>query len=192
MNTDKLPNDLANKSLIAISDSEIEDLIETIHVADRNINLPAPFTQNTIDESFKTFNCRRCGECCVRGADGIFLYPEDIKRISGYLHLSRKKFKNKYTFTNQTRILLPLPCPFYDSILHSCKIYQIRPRNCKLFPFFGSDNPLIFEESSLGFHDILLSRVMTVNARCPAGREIACEYLKKMKRNSLASKFYFK
>ena len=191
INQDELPDRWADKELLKMSDSEIEELVEDIYRADHNINLPAPFTQNTVNEFFKKFNCRRCGRCCVYGADGVFLYPEDIKRISKYLQMSEKKFKKKFTLVNQSRVLLPLPCPFYNQSSHFCTIYQIRPRNCRLFPFFGSDNPRMLGGDSSNSFNISYSRVMTVNARCQSGREIACEFLK-MKRNGYKSPFLHK
>jgi Fe-S-cluster containining protein len=88
--------------------------------------------------SKKTFKCKRCGECCKKYT--IKLYKKDVERIG-------KKYPTE-CFTQRFEI-----GPFNDTILrkingkcmfltgkkghYKCEIYNIRPKICKEYPFFG-------------------------------------------------------
>jgi len=183
----KIPDRWKGINLITITDSEVDELIEDIFNAKRVIHLPIPFTREVINELFKIFHCRRCGDCCVEvsGSDGVFLFPEDIERLLRVTNLSKKQFKKRFTYANADRRFLPFPCPFYDSKSHSCKIYYGRPINCRLFPFYSDCTPVKInnlDTSTLEGMDWL-----TVNSLCPEGRRIASEFIK-TRRDILISK----
>ena len=167
-----------------MSDSEIEEMAEDIYRAKGSINLPVPFSPDTVAEFFKVFHCHRCGECCVGdGGDGISLYPDDVERLSTAMHMSKRQFKDKFTFVTEGKRLLPFPCPFYDSNSLSCTVHQLRPRVCRLFPFLPSNKPIMAERPYPSTNGAYM---VTINARCPAGRSIACQFVK-MQRDFLAS-----
>ena len=58
--------------------------------------------------------CSRCGKCCKLP----FLFPEEKERLNEYL----KTLKN---FGDR--------CPFLEK--NSCKIYSVRPKICRIYPF---------------------------------------------------------
>ena len=176
---DGLPEKWRSVDFTSISDSEIEELVEDIYKANASINLSIPLLPETIAEFFKTFLCRRCGTCCVGGGDGIFLSPDDIERLSTAMQLSKRRFKDRFTFINHGRRLLPYPCPFYDSESHLCTVYQARPSVCRLFPL---NNPII-EKGLYSSADGV--RMLTVSTCCPEGRRIACQFIK-MQRDVLS------
>jgi len=64
--------------------------------------------------------CSRCGKCCKKP----LLLPEDKERISRYLGISKESLE-KY-FLKDT-------CPFFSN--NECKIYDIRPIICRIYPF---------------------------------------------------------
>lgn len=85
----------------------------------------------------KNFKCKRCAKCCKKYL--IKLYDRDIERI-------QKKYPKEY-FVEKLEI-----GPINDYILkkvngkciflkknkqYFCKIYTIRPKICKQYPFFG-------------------------------------------------------
>ncbi|HMF32916.1 MAG TPA: YkgJ family cysteine cluster protein [Candidatus Lokiarchaeia archaeon] len=95
------------------------------------------------------FNCNGCGRCCSGESDGhVFVYGEEIKPITDYLHLTESEFVNRY-------------CEVYDDIYEGdliqtlviklnsdsgnciflqddmkCRIYPNRPFQCLSFPFW--------------------------------------------------------
>jgi len=64
--------------------------------------------------------CSRCGKCCKKP----FLLPEDKERISSQLCMSIEALE-KYFLKNT--------CPFFSN--NECKIYDIRPTICRIYPF---------------------------------------------------------
>lgn len=168
--------------LSSISDSEIEELVGDMYKANRSINLFIPFLTETVAEFFKTFHCHRCGECCVGGGEGVFLLPDDVQRLSTAMQMSKRQFKDKFTFVTGGKRLLPFPCPFYDSNSRSCIVYQLRPDVCRLFPLFPCNKPILAKR----FYPLTNGAcAMSVSARCPVGRSIACQFLK-MQRDVLS------
>lgn len=161
--------------IASMSDSEIEEMIEDIYRAKSNINLPIPFKSETVAKLFKMFHCQGCGECCVGGGDGVFLNPEDIERLSTGMQISKRRFKDKFTFVTEGKRLLHFPCPFYDSNSHSCIVYQLRPSVCQLFPFLQSEKTMIAKRPYPSTNG---ERIVTVSTLCPEGRRIACQFIK--------------
>src|SRR3989338_6250988 len=89
-----------------------------------------------------TFRCDSCAQCCK--AFDVKLFKEDIRRIkkAGYDEdffmepdgISRKP--NDYVLRKQNG-----QCVFLGkrSGKYYCKIYDIRPKICRKYPFFGKD-----------------------------------------------------
>lgn len=174
---DEIPERWRSKDLVSISDSEIEAMIDEIYKANWSINLPVPFISETVAGFFQMFNCLRCGECCIGGGEGVFLNPDDVDRLSMAMRISKRQFKDKFTFVTEGKRFLPFPCPFYDSNSHLCTVYQSRPGVCRRFPLFPSPKRLY--RSSNG------APMMMISARCPEGRKIAY-YLLKIQRDALS------
>ena len=88
----------------------------------------------------KTFRCRRCGECCKKYT--IRLLKDDIKRIKNKCYnevyfLDKETigpYKGKFILKkiNERCVFLKKKDNTYF-----CKIYDIRPKICKQYPFFG-------------------------------------------------------
>ncbi len=110
-----------------------------------------------------TFQCQQCGKCCSSITEGyIFMYMVDIAKISESLQISKVEFAKKYLSitkyeytiwdenledTKNTKIIDTLVLNFEKSsdclFLFNedgkklCKIYQTRPVQCNLFPFWS-------------------------------------------------------
>ena len=110
-----------------------------------------------------TFQCQQCGKCCSNETEGyIFMYMVDIVKISEGLQISKAEFAKKYLSitkyeytiwdenleaTKNTKIIDTLVLNFEQSsdciFLFTedgkklCKIYQNRPIQCDLFPFWS-------------------------------------------------------
>ncbi|MEZ0320185.1 MAG: YkgJ family cysteine cluster protein [Pyrobaculum sp.] len=76
------------------------------------------------------FRCIKCGICCI-GTE-MELLAEDIERIvaAGYkLEEFAIEKDGVYRLRN-----VDGHCVFYDPLSRSCKIYDIRPVGCRLYP----------------------------------------------------------
>lgn len=83
------------------------------------------------------FECAKCGDCC-RGEPGVvWIRDDDISRIAESLGMSRNDFTKQYTRKIGTRISLKEK-PGGDCILWNdrCLAYEVRPPQCRSFPFW--------------------------------------------------------
>lgn len=88
------------------------------------------------------FKCTECGQCCT-GAPGYTWVSEDeIVAIAEHLGLSLDDFGKKYLrLVNGRYALLEKPSS-YDCIFlkdKKCEIYQLRPKQCRTFPWWASN-----------------------------------------------------
>lgn len=84
------------------------------------------------------FTCKRCGSCC-RGEPGyVWVSEGEVGRIAEYLGEDKEEFARKYVRGVFGRLsLVELKngdCVFYGE--GGCRIYPVRPRQCKAFPFW--------------------------------------------------------
>ena len=104
-----------------------------------------------------TFKCGDgCTATCCKGTSA-FLSIGDINRISNYLNSSIDSFLKKYTRFSvadldkmnkkiQCSFVLKGPCPFFEN--SKCRIYEVRPFMCRIFPF----NLILFKKLSMEPH----------------------------------------
>ncbi len=99
------------------------------------------------------FACQRCGNCCTTG-DPIRLRPEDVALLARGLKIPLNKAIKKYTIKDPQKAGVLnfkhiLPCKFYDPSAKGCKIYEVRPWSCRIFPFlgiYGSEDRVVVNE----------------------------------------------
>lgn len=95
------------------------------------------------------FICTMCGKCC-QGEGSVFLYPEDVKRMSRELNVPVQEFVDKYTGYilfetiegNGSYLYIPYLvlkkdkndlCVFSDDKV--CTIHKFKPFHCDYTPF---------------------------------------------------------
>jgi uncharacterized protein len=95
--------------------------------------------------AFDTNGCREClGNCCVGSSGYIWVNPNEIEEISKFLNLSESDFISKYLYKIKYRYSIKevkvdeqnFACVFFDLETRGCKIYEVRPNQCKTFPFW--------------------------------------------------------
>ena len=89
-------------------------------------------------------NCQLCKECCKFEADESYFAPlftkEEIKNIEKQ-NGKTDFFKNYKNSDNVFQIKLvkadnnKYVCPFLDGDSHLCKVYSMRPFDCRIWPF---------------------------------------------------------
>ncbi|MCF6158512.1 MAG: YkgJ family cysteine cluster protein [wastewater metagenome] len=83
------------------------------------------------------FECQRCGRCC-RGEPGVvWVNKKEVEEISAFLGISETVFARHYLRSVNGRLSLLEyghgDCIMYDN---GCKIYAVRPCQCRTFPFW--------------------------------------------------------
>ena len=83
------------------------------------------------------FECQRSGRCC-RGEPGVvWVNKREIETISSFLGITQDSFTKKYLRSFNERFSLVEygggDCVLYEN---GCKIYDLRPSQCRTFPFW--------------------------------------------------------
>jgi Fe-S-cluster containining protein len=74
---------------------------------------------------YHNFKCQRCGYCC-KSYRVLQVFPEDEERWKDRPDILEYFTQDYYE----------LPCKFLKG--DKCLIYEIRPKVCRMFPFYGS------------------------------------------------------
>lgn len=101
-------------------------------------------TQEGYNFSFNPKACEECGgRCCIGESGYIWVTPEEITKISEKLSLERDAFINKYLLKVGYRYSIKevihndgFKCEFFDLKEKKCSIYEVRPNQCRTFPFW--------------------------------------------------------
>lgn len=96
------------------------------------------------DYSFNPNACETCeGRCCTGESGSILATKLEFEAIAKSLDLSMDTFREKYLIKVNTRYSLTeirynesYDCIFYDRPTNGCKIYEVRPNQCRTFPFW--------------------------------------------------------
>ncbi len=86
------------------------------------------------------FECQRCGRCC-RGEPGVvWVNKTEVVGIASFLGITQEAFARNYLRSINGRFSLLEygngDCVMYDN---GCKIYAVRPCQCRSFPFWKSN-----------------------------------------------------
>ena len=94
--------------------------------------------------SFETSACLTCGGRCCTGESGyIFVNESEINDISNFLNINTKDFISKYLYRERFKYSIKerkvdnsYECVFYDASTNGCRVYEVRPIQCRTFPFW--------------------------------------------------------
>jgi hypothetical protein len=89
------------------------------------------------------FKCTGCGDCCT-GAEGfVWVNKQEIEALAAELGMDVAKFESRYVRQIGVRKSLKEyrngDCVFFDNKTRKCKVYQVRPRQCRTWPFWDSN-----------------------------------------------------
>lgn len=94
--------------------------------------------------SFDQRACEECGgKCCVGESGYIFASLNEIQNVAGFLNVDFeqclekyiKKVGYKFSFIEKT-YNNGYACIFFDENKKQCSIYEVRPKQCRDFPFW--------------------------------------------------------
>lgn len=100
--------------------------------------------QDGFNYSFDALACSSCQAKCCTGESGyIHVNSREIEDISKFLDLSIEDFTQNYLFKNGYKYSIKerkfgesYECAFYDRASNGCVIYEVRPSQCRTFPFW--------------------------------------------------------
>lgn len=96
------------------------------------------------DFTFDENACEKCGgKCCTGESGNIFASKEELEKIQIFLGLNDEEFKEKFLHKVGFRMSFKefkfeegFACIFFDTQKRRCKIYPLRPNQCRTFPFW--------------------------------------------------------
>ncbi|MEG1602012.1 MAG: YkgJ family cysteine cluster protein [Cloacibacillus sp.] len=93
-------------------------------------------------ESGLRFECAACGRCCGGSPGVVWTTPAERAKIAKELGIDAMAFREKYMVRLEgkcsLRELENYDCIFLERNSARCKIYKVRPLQCRLFPFWPS------------------------------------------------------
>ncbi|MDO5562830.1 MAG: YkgJ family cysteine cluster protein [Synergistaceae bacterium] len=126
------------------------------------------------EETGLCFECQECGRCCAEEPGAVWVDEREASDIAGFLGIDgeelRKKYLTRIMGRTTLRELENFDCVFLDGETRKCRIYKVRPRQCRTFPFW----PSLLEDADLWKY---------YSKRCPGmdtGRSYTPEMLRKM------------
>jgi hypothetical protein len=94
------------------------------------------------------FECVGCGRCCAGPQEGyVWITDEEIAAVAEFLHLSEEQMRRRYVRKVGRRQSLVEQAGTNDCIFltpaadgsRSCRIYPVRPMQCRTWPFWPSN-----------------------------------------------------
>jgi uncharacterized protein len=89
------------------------------------------------------FECTGCGDCCTGAPGFVWVNRDEIADLAQSVGLNVPDFETKYV--RQVGIRKSLveydngDCVFFDPRTRKCTVYEARPRQCRTWPFWGSN-----------------------------------------------------
>ena len=89
------------------------------------------------------FTCSGCGDCCTGSPGYVWVNQEEIDAMAARVELSSEQFEEHYTRKIGARRSLKEfsngDCVFFNHDTRHCEVYDLRPRQCRTWPFWASN-----------------------------------------------------
>jgi Fe-S-cluster containining protein len=93
-------------------------------------------------DQIRCFSCE--GNCCIGESGYIWITIQEIKSLSSYLNISMEELLQKYILKSGYKYSIKerqlsknnYSCIFFDLEKKQCSIYEVRPTQCRTFPFW--------------------------------------------------------
>jgi len=141
------------------NDISPEDLRKYKRILDKtDVKKSLPQLQKLHDEAFSKINCLDCANCCKH--HGPTFKPTDIKRVAKHLKMKEGDFVTTYLRVDEDEdyITQSLPCPFLGTDNY-CSIYDVRPTDCKRFPY--TDEDILLKKKALTLKNVEVCPAVT-------------------------------
>lgn len=117
-------------------------------MAEQSVERPAPWYREGL-----RFKCTECGDCCTGAPGYVWLNKREIAEMAATLELSVAEFSRRHVRPVGLRKSLKErsngDCVLFDPDTRKCRVYAARPRQCRTWPFWGSNlkSPQAWEEA---------------------------------------------
>jgi len=175
---------LKDKNVLALPGPEIDEFLNALGNNDISLKVPMPFSPFNVDGVLSYSECRKCGKCCLPnqlnpGNPGVEILEDELKTIALHLQVPYESLKEKTVEGKNIRYQaqpanvavtrwLPLPCQFYDEELNQCRVYDVRPVVCSVYPVIFSTN----------------KTYIAIKVNCDYGKDIAARALLYLRTNN--------
>ncbi|MCP4854674.1 MAG: YkgJ family cysteine cluster protein [Fuerstiella sp.] len=89
------------------------------------------------------FTCSQCGDCCTGASGVVWVTDEELKEIADHLDKPIGEIRLFHTRLVRGRVSLTEyqngDCTFFDPEKRRCKVYHVRPIQCRTWPFWQSN-----------------------------------------------------
>lgn len=90
------------------------------------------------------FNCTECGDCCTGAPGFVWVNQAEIEAIAaqlGYEDVAKfqRKYVRKVGMRRSLREHRNGDCVLLDKTTRRCTVYEVRPRQCRTWPFWESN-----------------------------------------------------
>jgi uncharacterized protein len=89
------------------------------------------------------FTCTQCGNCCTGAPGVVWVNDEEIAAIAEHLDKPVGEIRLMHTrpYAGGTSLteFANGDCTFLDPATRRCKVYPVRPRQCRTWPFWNSN-----------------------------------------------------
>jgi uncharacterized protein len=89
------------------------------------------------------FQCTGCGGCCTGDPGWVWVNQAEIDALARTLGMTPETFERAYVRTvgrrRSLREMADGDCVFYDPQTARCRVYAVRPRQCRSWPFWPSN-----------------------------------------------------
>lgn len=99
------------------------------------------------------FECTQCGDCCTGAPGVVWVDDAEIEAIAEHLDKPIGEIRLLHTRIIRGRVSLTEfangDCTYFDPTTRGCKIYPVRPKQCRTWPFWNSniESPKSWEET---------------------------------------------
>jgi len=89
------------------------------------------------------FECTGCGGCCTGAPGYVWVNKAEIEAMAKLVDMTVEQFEKHYVRLVGIRKSLIEhangDCVLLDNQQHSCRVYSVRPRQCRTWPFWESN-----------------------------------------------------
>lgn len=89
------------------------------------------------------FKCTGCGNCCTGAPGAVWVTDEELQAIADHTGNSIGEIRLFYTRLIAGRVSLTEfangDCAFFDGATRRCTIYEVRPSQCRTWPFWAGN-----------------------------------------------------
>jgi Fe-S-cluster containining protein len=89
------------------------------------------------------FKCTGCGDCCTGSEGYVWVNKQEIAALAAEIGVGIEEFESRYVrdvgVRKSLREYANGDCVFFDNKSRKCSVYNVRPRQCRTWPFWDSN-----------------------------------------------------